>query len=323
MRQKTAYSIIELSISILVLAALLTGALEVFNRVDIGDKEKVTKDKITKIYKAMGTYLLENGHLPCPSAITLSRHSSTSFGEITGTDGDCDTTGVYDDNGTPTLVYGMVPTKDLNLPSSFAIDAFGNKFTYIVAKNFTVDGTSNSFGTATPTGLITVKENVAGTEKTATLDAIMVIISHGLNGSGAFAQNRAAQNSLSSDSEEAENHLDGSTEFDTTFFAVSTNSETFDDIVFFKSRDQIVVDFEAFDKVYCAATSEDITYGASTTFNWVLSKYNAIVEATEDCPQDLVEPDVYDYQIRNLKPTKRCGPLGQWESGVITPCHDS
>ena len=258
-KPKSAYTLIELSIVILILAVLMTGGLTItigsFNKA----KKISTQNKINEIYKSLGKFLLENKRLPCPASLELTKNDN-SYGVEYGSGSGCGTgavgSGVYVNPANPDIFYGMIPVKTLNLPLSMGEDDFGSKISFVIDQRFTtvfqevISNSSSGFGTTSAiTGIITVAEKPSSTSRDITSDAILVIISHGLNKSGAFNANARTQNPRSSDPDETENDYNAS--FNKNFIYNSQNSEIFDDVVFFKTRNQIVQDFAAHSLVAC------------------------------------------------------------------------
>ena len=279
-KPKSAYTLIELSIVILIIAVLMTGGLTItigsFNKA----KKISTQNKIKEIYSALGKYLLENKRLPCPASLELAKNDNSYaveyenlVGPVVGYGSGCGTgvagSGVYVNSSNPNIFYGMVPAKTLNLPLSMAEDDFGSKISYVIDQRFTRSFQSDittmnyGFGTTEPyTQTITVTEKPSSISREITQDAILVIISHGLNKSGAFNANARTQNPRSVDSDEMENDYNSS--FDKNFIYYSQNSEIFDDIVLFKTRNQIVQDFDVFHLVACNnADGKGAYYGQS------------------------------------------------------------
>lgn len=66
---KTAYSLLELSIVILIISILISGVLTMSVGTTNNAKNKATNDKILEIYKALGNFLLTNKRLPCPASL--------------------------------------------------------------------------------------------------------------------------------------------------------------------------------------------------------------------------------------------------------------
>jgi len=317
---KSAFSLIELSIVILIVSILITGALAVSVSKMNSMKVEAAQKRIDTIYKALGLYLTTNGNgrLPCPASMLTIKTNSSNYGESSGAAGTCSSSGVYISTVNTNLVYGMVPVKDLGLGTDFAEDGFGNKLSYVVDKRFT---SSSTFGlSASNSGLMTVKEiTSAGSDQVNTTGAIFLIISHGANKSGAFNANSESQNTRSYDADEMSNDLDSITTpaFDATFVKSTKRSNVFDDTIFYKTRNALVTDFNALSLIPCEASginNNDVTYGA-TTMTWPSSSYGKIVSANETCPTG------YTGSVK--KPTKKCGAYGVWEVGAIRSCAEN
>lgn len=343
-KSKKAFSLLELSVLVIVVALIATGTL--LNNVASvnSDKVNITNERIKKIYEALGNYLLLYGKLPCPAPITDVKLTSTTYGVASDNDGSCALTdGIYqsDVSGAENLVYGMLPVKTLGLGSDFAEDGYESKFDYIVDKRFT---NSETFSTASANYSGEISDYACSiikvTFRGVTLSdeyqngcddrAFFAIISHGSNKLGAFDANSSTINSASLDQDEidnsASNFVDATTNT-ATFSATkridssnTTNSGTktyykvIDDIVFFKSRDNMLKDFNAFSKINCLSNghnSDDVIYG-TTTMTWPQSKYGQIAVSTTSCPNG--------YKGGVTRPTKKCGPFGIWQSGVVTAC---
>lgn len=327
---KKAYTLLELSISILVISIIVTGALSMSISRANKKKIEVTNQRISTIYQALGNYLVTNKKLPCPAAVTDTKSNSINYGTASIAYGSCAGNaidGVYQSNSNSNLVYGMVPIKDLGLSNEFAEDGFGNRFSYIVDKNFTdvsvfPYSVAATFGVATSNDIITVREASSNVVRDTTLDAILVIISHGSNQNGGFLPESTTANNSASDSYELENHPTSynnssyprTASFDNIFYSKYAASDVFDDVVFYKTRNEIVKDFNAFDSVVCtsnAKNSNDVTYNGSV-MTWPNTGYGRIVDATSNCPSG--------FSASVARPTKKCGAFGIWEEGVVSPC---
>lgn len=338
---KKAYSLLELAIVILIISLIATGALSMISIKYEKDKVKITRDKISVIYNALGAYLLKNQALPCPAPINLARTISVNYGKINGIQGDCQASGVYlNEVGTQNLIYGTIPTQDLNLSADFTLDGYGNKFTYIVAQPLTNTDFSTfpnvGFGRSDATGHITITQKISSISQEITQDASFLIISYGQNGSGAFIENSPTANSASSDSDEQSNYASSydnganSATFDKNFILASSDSDIFDDILFYKTRDQMAIDFNAFNLFYCMDSvvdngTETKTYlGAlEETFTWQRARFDYFVESDVSCPQDLNYEPPYDWRVKNLKPIKKCGPFRKWHNEITVNCKNS
>ena len=309
--KKTAFSLIEISIVVLIIAILITGSLSSSITAINNTKIKSTRDRMDEIYKALGNYLLVNGKLPCPASILELKPSST-YGTSIGTAGTCSGTGVYSSttSGATNLVYGMVPVKTLGLSNDLAEDGFEGKIAYIVDKNFT----GANFGTAASTATMTINEIPGSVTKTITDDAIFALVSYGINKSGAFPINSATQIARSSDVSETTNDLDSITSplFDKILISDAKNSDVFDDVVFYKTRNNLLLDFGALSLVPCQIGVLSLTYGSAANYSFAQGFYNQLVVSTTPCP--------VGYRSTTNYPTRRCGAFGVWDSVAINPC---
>jgi prepilin-type N-terminal cleavage/methylation domain-containing protein len=277
--QKKAYSLIELSIVILIISILISGALTVFSGSANNKKITITKSRIDEVYKALGGFLLANGRLPCPASITAIKSTDLNY----GAEGSCAAgSGVYISGN---LVYGMAPVKALGLPSEYAEDGFESKFAYIVEKNFTNNAT---FKNATATATMTLNELPGGVSQVITNDAILALVSYGANKSGAFNANGTVQNTRSNDSSEMENDLGASNAFDKNLVFNAPDSDVFDDIVFYKTRNSLVSDFDALSLINCLADTLSLSYPSSAPYSWPESSYNQVVSSTTPCPSPYI-----------------------------------
>lgn len=308
--RRTAFSLIELSIVLVILSILIVGALSVSTVGITNAKNKVTNDRMQAIYRALGDFMLTQNRLPCPADITKTK-TSAGYGAEVGSQGACSGTGVYASNNQSNIVYGMLPINALKLSSDMAEDGFGSKFSYIVNKKFTkqefpgasASPTGFSYSAATGTDLIKILEQPSANEVD---NNIFVIISHGMNKFGSFNANSSSQNGASSDSYEQQNYLSsisGSTAnygiiagqgTRVVITSMNMGSDIFDDIVLYKNRSNLVSDFNALYLVPCAAqTVNGRTY--ATTYYGSLQYANNVCTTPSD-----------------KTPSYRCGAGGAW-----------
>jgi hypothetical protein len=227
----------------------------------------------------------------------------------------------------------MVPTKTIGLSSDFSEDGFGGKIGYFVHSGFASASTfgkgpasvSSSKNYADDSNLlrIIIKEKPTS-ELQITNDAAFALISYGTNKLAGWNINASTQNAASTDAEEIENSLGsldattGTATFDNVLFISSANSDSFDDIVFYKTRDEMTLDFNLLGLVSCdeASPTQTINYGGTDYgYTWAASsstKYGANAAASQVCPTG--------YTAGVARPTKKCGAFGKWESDVIENC---
>ncbi len=256
--KKTGFSLIELSIVILIVSILITGSLGISKTAINNSKVKVTKERMDTVYKAFSNYLAVNRRLPCPALLTVAKNTS-GYGNEAATPGTCTSTYVSSTNA-PNLVYGMVPITALNLDPDMAEDGFGSKFTYVVDKRFTLKSasiaSSNGFeitkgvpnetdnGTTDLSGIDV--QGPSGASLLSNKNGVLFLLSHGANKYNAFNASGTTQNGTSALADENNNSCNtcstsGTTSFDREFLASSTDPN-FDDIALFKTKTQLIRD---------------------------------------------------------------------------------
>jgi prepilin-type N-terminal cleavage/methylation domain-containing protein len=280
MKKYRAYSLIELSIVLFIMAILLTSGGLLFSNIsrnqNIKEAQIVTLERTDKIYKAISNYLAENHRLPCPAKLT-TKSNDNNYGSESRSGKDClptDLTGSQDTNNlgidqNMNLIYGMVPIDVLNLNKQDAEDGYGRKFGYAIIKEFgTKTGTNLGFESYSGSQrlgereagvvdfeYIKIMDNSTGTEAVITNKAIMLLISHGENGTGAYNPDTGSQiftnNSTNNEKDNVFTRIENGNIilYNRRFFIDSneTNSITsqigvFDDLVIFKTKDQLVRD---------------------------------------------------------------------------------
>lgn len=325
--KKTAFSLIELSVVILVISILAAGALSVSTVSLVNAKNKVTKERMEAIYKAIGTFVARNYRLPCPASLTIAK-SSANYGTEDGS-GDCATQGdgIYTSTIQSNIVYGMVPVKALGLADDVAEDGFGTKIAYIVNAKFTeaeyptaTDTDGFSFYEDTGSDMINIYQ-LPSTNNIS--NAVFVLLSHGANKYGGFNKYSTSQNStLSAETYEGYNSLSSVTDntsptIDTASFGVipsnptevsitltNSDSDDFDDIAFYKTRDQLLIDFDLGFLLPCT----------SSTTNWTSGFSNAFAGTVANRATDCASPN------EDITPTMLCGPLAaSWVAKVSCP----
>ncbi len=271
-KKKTAFSLVELSIVILIVSILVTGSLGISKTAIGNSKAKITKERMDTIYKALTSFVATNRRLPCPALLTVAKGTST-YGNETGTGtGTC--TGLTPNVNT---VYGMIPIKALGLEPNMGEDGFGTKFSYVVDQRFTKQSASTASvdgfeivkavkaedGVAISPTLIRV-QGPSGTDILPDLNALFVLISHGANKNSGWNATGTAQNPAGAIADETSN---SAASFDSTFIAYSTDAN-FDDILLFKNKPQLVRDVGLEFMMCNAAEAKTSTYNWTTNGNY-------------------------------------------------------
>ncbi len=327
--KQRAFSLVELAIVITIISVFIAGVMNVGVGVTNNSKVTVTKNKMNEIYKALGNYAAAHGRLPCPAPISDIKGSADYGNNKTNGLGRC-----YDiatDAGlvsgtylsATTLIYGMIPVQNLKLSSEMAEDGFGTKFGYVIDRRFTgfnENGNSNNFKNGPESSVITINE-VGSTTETVTNGAAFVIVSYGANKKGGFNASASKQNGRSADTDELSNDLGttASPNFDATFVSLSDKSDVFDDILFYKTKKNIMTDFNLLSLVPCQPTGtnyNDVYVDNSTTLAaWLETDYGQVAVSSLACDRSAT-----NYNGTVVYPTKKCGPFGVWQAGSIDSC---
>jgi len=301
-----AYSLIELSIVLVIISTLVAGALTISVDNLKNDQTRLTKERMDKVYKILGNYIRVNKSLPCPASLTKVKSVDSDY----GTSGNCTTVSGVTAIST-NYILGAVPTLTLGLPSEYAEDGFGNKIVYFVDKRFTIAANLNAapdFGvtnfstmannqlSATPSDLWLIRSNPSGSRQDVTPNAVVGMVSAGQNKLGAYNARSASANATSSDADEATNYNGAAS----TMISSSPASNSFDDLVFYKTMKDIIADYpDIMYLVPCDNTNTQYINGSNTGDTW----YDGIVYSKKNvCPS----PN------QDLRFSKKCGTNGNF-----------
>jgi prepilin-type N-terminal cleavage/methylation domain-containing protein len=237
MIKKAGFSLLELSIVIVIFAVLTTVGVSIFTVIKKQDAYKVTERHLDRVEQALQQFLRDNKRLPCPALISAASSSVTYGDEIRtnacATSYYCSTTAASDDAN---VIIGTVPTATLNIPAETMLDGWGNKFIYVADRRFGQENCSDAtkvnadFYTNEPT--ITVTDD----DGTKTSAAIYALISNGENKAAAYNKDGKAEATADA-GDEAEN-----TDGDKTFVENTLGKAGFDDITRYKTKIQLILD---------------------------------------------------------------------------------
>lgn len=245
-KNKLGFSLLEMSIVLAVVAVAVSSGVLVFSKYSAESKTAQTELTMKQVMTAVKKYVLRFGELPCPADPTLT-YSQSGFGF--GVDpGTC--TNSVSKGGN--VVAGMVPVSSLNIYPSLAVDAWGNRFTYVVINTATSDNalctpTSNtaqpcespSYSASTDTVLnlanIGARNYSAAYSGYISGDVLVLLISHGENGYGSYSgRGSSAVTDYSLATGDEQKNADTEPEF-----VASTPYRGFDDIIYFWTFDQL------------------------------------------------------------------------------------
>lgn len=249
MNKKThsGFSLIEISIVLVIAGLLLSGLLPLMTAQRTNAAISATRTKGEAIVTALMSFVARNHRLPCP-AIASRAPNDPGYGvEAVCTDTALVPGGVR---------RGIVPWLSLGLTNEQGLDAYDRRFTYLVRQEETAR-TPNTISAMrgnmtvhndTPVGLglksagnpggnqANSCTDVAG-DNSCNLDAVVVIISHGGNGYGAFLES-GSQMAGAPGALEQEN-TDNDREFIDTGYS-SSDTNPFDDMLIALDPDDIL-----------------------------------------------------------------------------------
>lgn len=240
---KQGYTLIEMSISLSILALLIVGGVSVLQRRIEIDRYNNTIKRLERIERAISDFVAENGYIPCPARGTSLEANDTqgvfgfsNTGYQNATTQRCDGDSVANETG-------MVPVRTLHLADEYAYDGWEHKFTYRIGRGM---GALNTYIDTSNRGDISITD-LTGNEKTNINQrtpgyrefdqgAAYVIISHGPNGFGAWLRNNAGTFTAPGSPFELENTDHAS---DRTYIQ-EKRTANYDDIVVYKRKMDIL-----------------------------------------------------------------------------------
>lgn len=226
------FSLIELSIALVIMGLFLVPILQGYNLYMEREKIIQSKERISVIQSALQRFALSNGRYPAPANKNRTI-ASADFGvedhpgapplctaaSVTV----CRTTGFRDvvlPAGNDPVLVGDVPFATLGLPIRYTNDSYSRRFTYAVSEYLTSSATFRDDG-----GVIKVL-NLAGGNTTGTSNnAHYVIINHGEDGRGAVSEGGTLTSACAGLGRDIENCDNDATYTDNyTTFGVAPNS---------------------------------------------------------------------------------------------------
>jgi len=253
-RQKQqGFSLIELAILITVLSLVMAASVGWLFPASYEESEKIriTRERLKTLRQSMHGYRVLFERLPC-----AARHDVADDNINFGAE-NCSNT--YGSN----LNRGMVPVRTLGLSPDYAYDGWGRRFTYHVAEaicgldasGYPTNCSSLRYEQPVGTNYLTVnsfnRANLGGSSDpdsagewlAIATNVAYVILSHGMNGDGAWMPSGAQR-----DIGAVNNRQDENSDADRIYYT-SPYDAAFDDIVLFETTEQIeryTVDFEEY-----------------------------------------------------------------------------
>ncbi len=223
MKSKNGFSLLELSISLIVISIVTTAVLALIPVIYKMRDARLTAERLKVLDNAIKAYILKHEKLPLPADIKLTP-SHTKFGREVSSTSDLKTI-------KNTIYVGTVPVFDLGLSSQYMTDGYGNKFVYQVKK--TCCGDEQVFNCAKESS-----DNITLQIDDKSQDVVYAIISNGPNRIGAFSLTKDYSDNIKSNIlvEEKSNTYKYA---DDVYHTVNT-SRSFDDMVLYSDGDVLV-----------------------------------------------------------------------------------
>ena len=239
MKNNKGFTLIEISVVLLVIALITSMAVKSGIAVVDTAKQNATIKKMAAIDKALLAFRTKNDRLPSPAGLNFVL-GNTYYGAECSSAACIAATPTI--NITSSIAEGALPTVTLGLPNDFMYDAWGNRIRYVVDINSTKTNAFTNTQMNAKFGSITIQydnNNTDGNGDKRTTTAIYALISHGKNGHGGYTTNGKMFNANSSDASELINcHCTNAGVASTysTIYVQQEATKTFDDIVTYKER---------------------------------------------------------------------------------------
>jgi hypothetical protein len=194
---ESGFSLIEVAIGLLVLSLLMTPILYAYN-IQLEIKRKaVTEGSVDMVRAAVLKFYEREGFYPNPATPNIGIGTAnfgapavmpvggwpacTATSTVVCRAANSGTFGVSGTGTPPTpatdgVIIGSVPVAALGLPHKMMLDGYGNRLTYAVSQNLTIE-----LSFLDSRGALKIRDNAA-----ATTQAHFIVISHGKTGMGAF-----------------------------------------------------------------------------------------------------------------------------------------
>jgi prepilin-type N-terminal cleavage/methylation domain-containing protein len=200
-QKRRGFTLIELSISLVIAGFLLAMVLAMENQKARREKTIENTRKMDAIERALLSYRVRYSMLPCPGGVGLLMETQY-FGTSRNSIGSCqsDTNVKMTQSPINDVAVGDVPVRSLGLTDDYAFDAWGRRFRYAVDQGANFTGGTDA---VIPRGSIELMDS-SGTE-VATDEVLAVVLSFGPNGHGGYTRGGNTVNAGSTNTYEQAN----------------------------------------------------------------------------------------------------------------------
>lgn len=247
-RRQRGFTLIEIAV-VIVIAGLIAGvALNALTSLRRTSSTAATLRHHDTIADALRQFLVENNRLPCPALANLPE-TDPNYGQEAPLPGTCTGTVALAGATAPTVYYaGVVPWQTLGLQGAARFDGGGYQYSYAILDDATLPYATVPYATSpdeagTPwlNPDFVLLNAAEGTGQPVTPGGeVVIVISHGINGSGAFNVDGAQlQMPPATALNELEN-LDGDITAAAATFS-SNEATPFDDVVRGYTEEQLIL----------------------------------------------------------------------------------
>lgn len=201
MKKHYGFTLLETAMVLVILGLIAGAGLSLATALRTNQGISTARTKQETIKEALNSFIARNQRLPCPAIETLAP-GAVGYGVESGGPGACGATAVAGG----AVQRGVVPWVSLGLPDADALDGWNNRFSYLVVQAATASSTLAAplsgmrggialhSGTPVALGLPATGNQINACSTTAgdngcNIAAVVLILSHGRNGSSAFTQN--------------------------------------------------------------------------------------------------------------------------------------
>lgn len=306
MMNRKAFTLLEMSLTILLLSIVLVGGINFQLSLIDSSHKNITEMRLKKIQIAIDNYFMVNGRLPCPASL-LTTDTASNFGTELRTSTACSyASSSYLSNN---IIYGGVPVRVLELPDEYGFDGWGNRIIYAMDRNY---GTKILF-LQSGGDSITIK-NLKN--KVITNKAIYVLFSSGENRNGAFKNGK--QLTVNSTLQDYENvYRSGFNKI----FIKDLKTENFDDMLFYREKKDILISTDGEDTPCnlkdLGIIDTDYSYTSYSLCKDNICQHGIEIPSKLDCPNGKISknPD----RANSFRPIRRCLKYGEW-SNIMYEC---
>lgn len=234
------FTLVELAVVVVIIAMMLTMGLTALNAQLTSASYTETKKRQSLVKDALIAYLGANKRLPCPDAPN-NTNGTDDASQVTGAEDRAGGVGT----GACTVALGVVPYATLGLGRDAALEGWGNFMSYRVSVSPAPACPGNGidwsmslcFGLG-KTGSLSIYEGFAASPALVATGVIAVVVSHGPNGLGAWAQ-QGSRNTAPVSCEEAHNSLTAGCAITANRLYKGERPEN-DDVVAFVTKDEAI-----------------------------------------------------------------------------------